>query len=356
MKKIQNMQLQQRKALFVRIGALLKILSMPSEERAGIEFSNLLNLEEVDGVINLEVSHNGWFTKENIRQSFAAWGEVLVEEKLEKWLNSYSIPESKVPKNVGLILAGNIPMVGFHDILSVILSGNKAKVKLSRDDARLLPTVMGLAIQLEPQLKEYIEFIPGKLTGFDAVIATGSNNTSRYFDLYFGKVPNIIRKNRSSVAVIQGDETKEELELLGKDVFSYFGLGCRNVTNVMMPRDFNLDRVFEGLFPFKDIVNHNKYANNYDYHKALWLLNNESLLENGFILVKEDNALVSPVGSLFIQRYDSPSEVDTYLKENEDDIQVVVGRNYVPFGQAQCPELWDYADEVDTLSFLSELS
>ena len=350
------MQLQQRKDLFVRIGALLKTLSKPSEERVGDAFSNQLDLDEMDGVINLEVRHNGWFTKENIRQSFAAWGEVLTAEKLDKWLANYSFAESETPKKVGLILAGNIPMVGFHDVMSVILSGNCAQVKLSRDDARLLPSVMGMALQLEPKLKEYIEFVPGKLSGFDAVIATGSNNTSRYFELYFGKVPNIIRKNRSSVAVVQGNETKEELELLGHDIFSYFGLGCRNVTNVMMPRDFNLDRVFEGLFPFKEIVNHNKYANNYDYHKALWLLNNEQLLENGFILVKEDTALVSPVGSLFIQRYDDLSEVEKYIEEYTNDIQVVVGRNYVPFGQAQCPELWDYADGVDTLAFLSSLA
>ncbi len=350
------MLLKQRKSIFVQLGELLKSLGEQPENRLQEGVAARFDLQEIDALIQLEVRYNGWFTEENVRQAMNSLGEAISEESIEEWLSKYDIPEAPTGKSVGLILAGNIPLVGFHDVMSVVLSGNKAKIKLSRDDARLLPAVFGLAYQLEPELKELVEFAFGKLEGYDAIIATGSNNTSRYFEHYFGKGPNIIRKNRTSVAVLTGEETTQEMELLGADIFTYFGLGCRNVTKVMMPADFDINRLFAGLFPFKEIVNHNKYANNYDYHKALWLLNQDELIENGFILVKEDEALVSPVGSLFVQRYASKEEVEAYLDVNKSNIQVVVGKNYFPFGKAQKPKLWDYADGVDTLSFLTSLS
>ncbi|MFT4683042.1 MAG: hypothetical protein ACI80P_000839 [Flavobacteriales bacterium] len=350
------MLLKQRKSIFVQLGEVLKTLGERPENRAENAITERFDLKEIDAIIQIEVRHNGWFTEENVRKAMASLGASISEESLEEWLGRYALSEKPTGNSVGLILAGNIPLVGFHDVMSVVLSGNKAKVKLSRDDARLLPAVFGLAVQMDSGFKELIEFVLGKLEGYDAIIATGSNNTSRYFDHYFGKGPNIIRKNRTSVAVLTGEETEEELELLGADIFTYFGLGCRNVTKVMMPTDFDINRLFAGLFPYKDIVNHNKYANNYDYHKALWLLNQDALIENGFILVKEDEALVSPVGSLYVQRYASNAELEAYLTKHESGIQVVVGKNYFPFGEAQKPKLWDYADGVDTVSFLTSLS
>lgn len=350
------MLLKQRKSIFVQLGEVLKTLGERPEDRSANAVTERFDLQEIDAIIQIEVRHNGWFTEENVRKAMASLGESISEDSLEEWLGKYTLSEKPTGKSVGLILAGNIPLVGFHDVMSVVLSGNKAKVKLSRDDARLLPAVFGLAIELDSGFKDLIEFVFGKLEGYDAIIATGSNNTSRYFDHYFGKGPNIIRKNRTSVAVLTGEETENELEQLGADIFTYFGLGCRNVTKVMMPTDFEINRLFAGLFPYKDIVNHNKYANNYDYHKALWLLNQDDLIENGFILVKEDEALVSPVGSLYVQRYASNEELEAYLSKHESGIQVVVGKNYFPFGEAQKPKLWDYADGVDTVSFLTSLS
>ena len=350
------MLLKQRKSIFVQLGEVLKILGKHPEDRVENAITERFDLKEIDAIIQIEVRHNGCFTEENVRKAMASLGASISEDSLEEWLGRYALSEKPTGKSVGLILAGNIPLVGFHDVMSVVLSGNKAKVKLSRDDARLLPAVFGLAVQMDSGFKELIEFVLGKLEGYDAIIATGSNNTSRYFEHYFGKGPNIIRKNRTSIAVLTGEETEEDLELLGADIFTYFGLGCRNVTKVMMPADFDINRLFAGLFPYKDIVNHNKYANNYDYHKALWLLNQDDLIENGFILVKEDEALVSPVGSLYVQRYASNAELEAYLTKHESGIQVVVGKNHFPFGEAQKPKLWDYADGVDTVSFLTSLS
>lgn len=252
-------------------------------------------------------------------------------------------------------MAGNIPMVGFHDLLCVLISGHSAIVKLSSDDKILLPAVIRSLSKYEPKLAAKVSFAQGLLSGFDAVIATGSNNTSRYFEAYFGKYPNIIRKGRNSVAVLEGDETEEEMKLLAKDIFDYYGLGCRNVTKLYIPADFDLDRIFNGLFPFADIVNHNKYANNYDYHKSLWLLNREELLDNGFILLKEDTRIASPIGTLFYERYQDRSSLEELLASQMNQIQCVVGRSFLPFGQSQCPALNDYADGVDTMNFLQSL-
>ena len=318
--------------------------------------SNNQQQVQLDAIVRSERAHNGWFTDENVRKSLQAHAEWLTEDKLGEWAKRYDIPENSDSKRtIATVLAGNIPLVGFHDILTVLLSGNQVLIKFSRDDARLIPFLLECLVSFHSEMKDLIRVTPGKLTDFDAVIATGSGNTARYFSHYFGKHPHVIRKNRTSVAILTGDETEEELKMLGEDVFTYFGLGCRNVTKVLMPVDFDLDRMFGAFYSYGEIANHNKYANNYDYHKALWLLNGEDLLENGFLLVKEDEQLVSPVGSLFIQRYKDEQEVASYLKENEGDIQCVVGRSHVPFGKAQSPDLMDYADDVDTMKFILEL-
>lgn len=345
------MNLKQRIADFVRLGDVLRVAGDPQ----------LLEVEEVvrerfERLIDREQHYNGWFTSENVRSAFTALGTSMTETKLEEWLVAYPNAEKeRSGQKVALVLAGNIPLVGFHDVLCTLISGHHALIKCSRDDNRLLPAVLEALVEINPYWKSRFTLVQHLLKDYDAVIATGSNNTARYFEHYFGRVPHIIRKNRSSVAVLNGEESPGEMEALGDDVFRYFGLGCRNVTKVFAPKDFDTDRLFGGLYSYREVINHSKYANNYDYHKALWLLNRDELIENGFVLLKEDEKLVSPVGSLFLHRYNNIEEANTWLENHREEIQCVVGHGRIPFGQAQHPELWDYADGVDTLSFLLHL-
>ncbi len=313
-----------------------------NEDDADIEL--LLKRSEIE---------NPWFTVDNQKFALAQWADLLTEEKIKNWLGNYSI--SKTSKRVGLILAGNIPLVGLHDVISVVLSHHIPVIKLSSKDKYLIPFL----------LKKWNEFSDGnisfefveKLENFDAVIATGSNNTARYLEYYFKNHLSIIRKNRTSVAVLKGDETNEELQLLAKDIFQYFGLGCRNVTRIFIPTDFVIDRLFENFLGFQDIINHNKYANNYDYNRAVYLLNQDKFWDNNFVMLKEDDKLFSPLSVINFSRYESLDDVKHFIAENEENIQCVVakeelGLSAVPFGEAQNPGLDTYADNVDTMKFL----
>lgn len=298
---------------------------------------------------------NPWFTKENIAQALQGLSVMLRPEALQKWLETYDFSALSTQKRVGLILAGNIPMVGFHDIFSVAVAGHIPVVKQSSQDHVLLPYVFNMFRDLSKNEAFNIEWVDGKLPEVDAVIATGSNNTARYFEYYFGKYPHIIRKNRSGVAILTGNETDEELSKLGSDIFSFFGLGCRNVAKLYVHRDFDLDRFFKGIYEYHPIVNHHKYANNYDYFRALWLMNREEILDNGFLILRPSTSLSSPVGSVFYERFDDLSVLEKELATQSDEIQCIVSQNHVPFGKSQQPELWDYADGVDTMKFLLEL-
>ena len=309
-------------------------------------------VDRVNEIIKREKSHNGWFTEDSVQSSLYHLGIHLNEKELTSWLTGVELAQK--PNKVGIIMAGNLPLVGFHDFLTVVLSGNIAVVKMSSDDNRLLPALIEILTALQPDLSNRIQVV-GKLNDIDAVIATGSNNSARYFEKYFGHLPNIIRKNRTSLAVLDGTESKEELSALGKDIFTYFGMGCRNVSQLLIPKEFDLDRFFAAIVDFGDVVNHHKYANNYDYHKAIYLMNQEKLIENGFLLTKEDNSLFAPISVLLYSRYNHSSEVEDYIKKRQEEIQVVVGKKYTPFGEAQSPKLDDYADGVNTLEFLSEL-
>lgn len=297
---------------------------------------------------------NQWFTIENQKFALKHWADLLTEENINSWIREY--PLSKISKRVGLILAGNIPLVGFHDVISVVLSNHIPVIKLSSKDRYMIPFL----------LKKWNEFSEGnvrfefveKLENFDAVIATGSNNTARYLEYYFKNHLNIIRKNRTSVAVLKGDETEEELQLLAQDIFRYFGLGCRNVTRLLIPQDFVIDRLFESFIGFQDIINHNKYANNYDYNRAVYLLNQDKFWDNNFVMMKEDEKLFSPLSVINFSRYSSLDEVKNFINENEENIQCVVakeelGLNSIKFGETQNPGLDTYADNVDTMKFLS---
>jgi hypothetical protein len=226
---------------------------------------------------------------------------------------------------------------------------------LSSDDKTLLPALIALLKNFAPELGERITVSEAKLGEVDAIIATGSGNSMRYFESYFGHLPHVFRKNRTSIAVLTGEETKEELEALGSYIFTHYGLGCRNVSKLLIPKDFELNRFFEAIIDFGQIINHHKYANNYDYNRAIYLMNLEEILDNGFLLLKESDELFSPLAMLYYQRYENKEEVQLFLSKYIDDIQVVVGEGYEKFGQAQCPLLTDYADGIDTMDWLVKL-
>lgn len=307
--------------------------------------------EKLQALVKRQFHLNGWFTEDAVLHVFKGWGEQLTIENLNTFISNYTFEDS--PKKVGVIMAGNIPLVGFHDFLCVLLSGNSVVIKLSSDDKTLLPALIALLKNFAPELGDRITVSEAKLGDVDAIIATGSGNSMRYFESYFGHLPHVFRKNRTSVAVLNGEETKEELEALGADIFTHFGLGCRNVSHLLVPKDFALNRFFEAIINQADVVNLHKYANNYDYNKAIYLMNLEEILDNGFVLLKESEDLFSPLAMLFYHRYEAVSEVERYLEEHKEDIQAIVGRNYLPFGVAQCPGLSDFADGVDTMRWLN---
>lgn len=309
--------------------------------------------QQLEDTIERQISYNGWFTKENVQQSLLALGSQLTDEQLNNWVSKYQFSDK--PKAVTLIMAGNIPLVGFHDFLCVLISGHKAICKLSSDDKTLLPALAEHLITFVPEIKERIEMTTGRITEMDAVIATGSDNSLKYFEQYFGKYPHIFRSNRTSLAVITGNESKEQIEELGKDIFDYFGLGCRNVSHLMFPEGYEISRFFEGIFSHSDVINNKKYGNNYDYNKAVYLMNLEPLLDNNFVLLRETDLLFSPLAMIHYHFYKSEEDVTSYIEKHKDEIQVVIGEEYTPFGQAQCPMLDDYADGVDTMEWLSNL-
>lgn len=314
--------------------------------------------EKLSHAISYAKHHNGWFEAAEVRRSLAEWGEALTSDNLKQWLGEYSAEAlaNEQSVKVGIVMAGNIPLVGLHDLLCVSLSGHRAMVKYSSDDNQLLPILLSA---LGP-LADSIDAVE-RLNGMDAVIATGSDNTARYFEHYFGVYPHIIRKNRKSVAVLDGSESEEDLRTLGEDVFTYFGLGCRSVNKLYLPADFELDRIFGAWLPFQYAIDNKKYANNYDYHRALFLLDREPFLENGFVVLRENESYSSPVSIIHYERYDQIDSVKEALKTDRDKLQCVATRQnwsdlpIVDFGKTQSPSLSDYADGVDTMAFLLEL-
>ena len=301
---------------------------------------------------------NGWFTLENVLLSCEGWSNSLNKNNLESFTSSHNLNKN-LSKNIAIIMAGNIPLVGFHDFLSVLISGHSVIVKQSSNDKHLLPILAKYLQYVCDEFKDKISFTEEKLDGFDAVIATGSSNTARYFDYYFGKYPSIIRENRNSVAVLTGHETDEELQALSDDIFTYFGLGCRSVSKIFVPQNYNFDKLFNAVFKHKDIINNARYANNYDYNKAVYLMSLFDLLENGFLMLKEDQSYSSPISSLFYEKYDDLETLKARLEVDKNKIQCVVANNFIDseikFGETQKPKLTDFADGVNTLEFLVNL-
>ena len=340
---------------FIELG---KFLSQFSENQNSINptvSNNDLFYADFISLIELSQSHNGWFTPQQVYFAIQSWATALSEQNLLKWISNYDFSQIE-PKTVAIILAGNIPLVGFHDFLSVLISGHKVLVKTSSNDQKLLPFIAKYLIAANSNWTQFIEFTDTKLENFDAVIATGSNNTARYFEYYFKSKPSIIRKNRNSIAVLDGLETTQDLQNLGEDIFRYFGLGCRNVSKLFVPKNYKFDAFFESIFIYQDVINYEKYANNYDYNKAVFLMSNFKLLDNGFLTIKEDASYSSPISSVFYEFYDDLREVETKIENDKEKIQCVVSKlpiaNAIQFGRTQLPNLWDYADDVDTLAFL----
>lgn len=309
--------------------------------------------ENLQKIIHKQFHLNGWFTEESVRFSLQNHSEMLQREELERFVKNYSF--TSLPKKVMVVMAGNLPLVGFHDFLCVLLSGHSIICKLSSDDQTLLPALIEILITIDSRFKERITLASGPVKSMDAVIATGSNNTLKYFEEYFGKYPHIFRKNRTSIAVLNGTETPEQIALLGRDIFHYFGLGCRNVSHLLLPKGFELNLLFENIIAYNEIINHHKYANNYDYNKAVHLLNQIPILENGFLLLKETTDLHASLAMVNYHYYENKDELESYLTEQKDNIQVIVGKEFTPFGDAQFPKISDFADNVDTMSFLSSL-
>ncbi|MBA4134953.1 MAG: acyl-CoA reductase [Flavobacterium sp.] len=348
----------EKKKCFIALGQFLSQFNIDQNQKKEGVLHNDLYFDAFVDLIQLSQSHNGWFTPEQVCHAVQSWAKALTEDNLNTWLSRYDFSTIQ-PKTVGLILAGNIPLVGFHDFLSVLISGHKVLVKTSSNDQHLIKFLAQYLVTVSPEMDNNITFTDGKLENFDAVIATGSNNTARYFEFYFKDKPSIIRKNRNSVALLNGKESHEDLVLLGEDIFRYYGLGCRNVSKLFVPKDYDFQPFFKAIYEYKDVIFYEKYSNNYDYNKAVFLMSNFKLLDNEFLTLKEDSSYASPISSVFYEYYDDLEQIKLRLENDKGQIQCVVSNgltpNSIPFGKTQQPELWDYADNVDTLQFLIKL-
>ncbi|WP_194767945.1 acyl-CoA reductase [Tamlana sp. I1] len=349
------MQLQERINAFINLGDFLRQFSNEVIQKDDNVKHNDIFFDGFKHQLKLAEEHNGWFTPENISFALASWADALTLDNLNTWLKPYNT-ENVTPKKVAIIMAGNIPLVGFHDFLAVLITGHEVLVKQSSNDKHLLPYLAKYLEYVEPQFKGKITFTEGKIENFDAVIATGSNNTARYFEYYFKDKPAIIRNNRNSVAVLTGKESEDDLKNLSEDIFRYYGLGCRNVSKLYLPKNYNFDAFFEGMYHWHPIINKAKYANNYDYNKAVYLMSEFDMLENGFFMIKEDESLASPIATVFYEYYENKDALSEKLKANKEQIQCIVSNGFtkkeIPFGATQKPQLWDYADDVDSVEFL----
>jgi hypothetical protein len=349
------MELQERINAFSKLGSFLAQFSNSSYTKEDTVEANDLFFEGFKHQLKLAQEHNGWFTKANLEFALDSWSKSLNNNTIKLWLSKYNF-NTVESKTVAIIMAGNIPLVGFHDFLSVLITGHKVLIKQSSNDRHLLPYLAKYLETVEPKFKGKISFAHEHLENFDAVIATGSNNTARYFEYYFKGKPSIIRKNRNSVAVLTGNETHKQLEALSDDIFRYYGLGCRNVSKLFVPKGYDFDAFFKAIYKWHAIIHEHKYANNYDYNKAVYLMSEFEMLENGFAMLKHDENYASPIAVLFYEYYDSADSLRQKLEQDQEYIQCIVSDSFpsskVHFGETQKPQLWDYADDVDTVEFL----
>ena len=346
------MNLNNRITLFVKLGRFF----------SDYINNNLESLErnKFDKAINESILHNSFFSKKNILKSLLSWSNVLTKKSIHNFLSNYLIKIKKREKKIAIIMAGNIPLVGFHDFFCVIISGNFAVIKLSSKDSHLFKFILSFLVKENPDFDTKFDVVESKLEIFDAVIATGNNISANQFELYFKKYPKIIRRNRHSIAILNGNETKKEIELLANDIFYYYGLGCRNVSKIFIPNNYNLDILFKSFVLWNEVINKNSYANNYNYYRAIYLLNKEVFFDNGFVLLKESEKIGSPVGTIYFEYYKSDNQIKEMIKKNNEKIQCIVSNNNYPktikFGETQMPNLNDFADDIDTFNFLLKLN
>ncbi|WP_242927573.1 acyl-CoA reductase [Pontibacter vulgaris] len=336
------MTLENRIEAFVELGLRLKKLT-PDERQIWARMAS---------------AKNNWFNEENVSCALRGIATMLEEQYLREWIYPYHL-KHVTPKKVGVVMAGNIPMVGFHDFLSVLMSGHYLKAKLSSDDEVLMKKLASMLVEIEPAFANQFEFVD-MLKDAEAIIATGSDNTARYFEYYFGNRPHIIRKNRTSIGILTGHEEADDLAALGEDIFRYYGLGCRNVSKVFVPAGYTFDKFFEANQHRSTILEHHKYQNNYDYNKSILLVNRVPHFDNGFMLVQQSENMVSPISVLFYDTFSSLSDLRQKINAVKDKTQCIVSAHgwlegSIPFGEAQCPMVWDYADGVDTMAFLQKL-
>ena len=345
--------IDQRIEAFHKLGELFYDISSKKENSKYKKWITVFNKK-----INEAYQYNKWFTTENCLLSFKNWSKELTTLKLSKWLNNYELKNCS-KKTIVIIMAGNIPLVGFHDFICAKILNYKCLIKMSSDDKILLPIVIDFLDFILPGFKKNIEFTNKPLKKFDGVIATGSNSSFKYFEYYFKKYPKILRKTRHSIAVLDGNESKENLIDLGNDIFNYFGMGCRSVSKIFVPKNYNFDLLFESLFEFKEVIKNNRYANNYDYNKAVYLMGEKKITENGFLILKKDKNLGSPIACLFYDTYNSIKEIEKYIDNNSEYLQCIVSNfklsNSIPLGSSQKPKIYDYADKIDTLNFLLKM-
>lgn len=360
------MNLEQRISSFSRLGEMIRaFLKDPAVSQPRPSYLPGWR-PALQNAMEVSERENAWFTRESILLALSYWGRMLDQPYLESWLAKYSpaIREKSDPKRVGVIMAGNIPLVGFHDLLSVLLSGHRLVARLSTQDCRMIPKIVHLLVTLDSGWTETIELTTEEIEKPDAIIATGSNNTSRYFTYYFSRYPHIIRKNRTGVAILDGNETTEDLHGLASDIFSYFGLGCRNVSKLYLPEGYDLKPLHKAFLSYQELFHHPKYRNNLDYYKSIYLVNRTRFLDGIFYLMVEAEPLTTPVSVLHYEYYKDLARVEEVVKEQKEQIQCVVARNtllksdpsvgVVEPGKSQNPDLSDYADGVDTMEFLLE--
>ncbi len=300
-------------------------------------------------------SLNPWFIERFVNVMLLHISDLCTPSSIEKYMNSFKVSSS--PKNVLVIAAGNIPMVSFHDVMSVLLSGHKLIFKPSSKDTVLTKMILYLLQEFDASLSDKIYIQEGRISAkeIDAVIATGTNNTAMHLNHYFAKYPRIIRNNRTSIAILDDTETPEDLRKLADDILLYFGLGCRNVSKIFIPKNFDIQKLFAVIYDYNFVMQHHKYMNNYDYYKSIYLLNRESFLENNFLIIKQSKQLHAPVANLFYESYEDSNDVKRYIQQEKNNIQTIVGKNHTPFGQAQFPDISDFADGINTKEFLMKI-
>ncbi|MCX7863297.1 MAG: hypothetical protein N2449_09925 [Bacteroidales bacterium] len=310
----------------------------------------------------LASQHNPWFTPENITFCLQQWSNNLNPSSIQQWLSAYDTKKlnHKCPKQVLIIAAGNIPLVSLHDVISVFVCGHKTIVKLSSKDKHLLKGLIEVLTEQYPECKNYFTLTEDKVTHFDAVIATGSSQTLPYFEYYFAKKPHIFRSHRNSIAILTGNETKHELEQLSNDIFRYFGLGCRNVSKIYVPEHYNFEQMLTAFKPWEHIFYHHYYLNNYEYQKTIYLLNKEPFIDGGFFMLKENSEISSPIGVIFYEYYSELRILVPKIESWLPQIQCIVSKENkhiksIPFGTTQMPYLWNYADDIDVINFLTQL-